>query len=173
MQYTKIMRERLSAGDPEFELDPQLRVQAPQIKAALAFWTAKRGDRPMPTRDQFSLRETLGFAPHLQLLDLQDNGNAYRQRLTGTAIVAQLKTDPTGQIFDAASTDPVVHRMLQAVRWVIANRKPLRTVAHRTALAGQDFMKHETLFLPLSSDGSALDMLAVVSDFSAASAPAR
>ena len=151
--------------DTEFELDPQIDARAAQIKKAMEFWNAKKGSRVAPSRDQFNLRETLAFAPHLQILDLLDDGEGYHQRLTGTAIVAQLKEDPTGRTYRASSPDPVVQRMMIAIRWVLANRKPLRTVAHRTALPGQDFVHHETLFLPLSSDGDRIDMMAVVSAF--------
>ena len=151
--------------DTEFELDPQIHAQAAQIRKALEFWLAKKDSRIAPSRDQFNLRETLAFAPHLQILDPLDDGEGYRQRLTGTAIVAQLKEDPTGRTYRASSPDPTVQRMMAAIRWVLANRKPLRTVAHRTALPGQDFVRHETLFLPLSSDDSRIDMMAVVSSF--------
>jgi hypothetical protein len=152
-------------ADSEFELDPQLKVVAKSVKQGLAFWKEKRGQRLAPGRDQFSLRETKHFAPHLQILELLDNGRAYRQRLTGTALVAQLKYDPTGSVYDYSSADAVVHRMLRAIGWVVEHKTPLRTVAHRTALSGQDFMTHETVFLPLSSDGKTIDMMAVVSAF--------
>jgi hypothetical protein len=151
--------------DTEFQLDPDLRAEASQIINALAFWNSRKGSRVAPSRDQFGLRETIAFAPWLQILDIYDQGRRYRQRLTGTAIVAQLKEDPTQRTYDASSDDLVVQRMATALCWVVANRKPLRTVAHPTAVPQQDFVRHETLFLPLSSDGETIDQMAVVSAF--------
>lgn len=151
--------------DTQFELDPALLLEAVQLKKAHDFWGVKKGQRLAPSRDQFNLRETLSFAPHLQILDLLEQAQGYRQRLTGTAVVAQLKEDPTGRTYLATSEDPIVRRMMTAIRWVLENKEPLRTVAHRTALPGQDFVRHETLFLPLSSDDRHIDMMAVVSSF--------
>ena len=151
--------------DTQFELDPALLLKTKQHTKAHDFWGVKKGQRLAPSRDQFNLRDTLSFAPHLQILDLLEQAQGYRQRLTGTAVVAQLKEDPSGLTYLATSEDPSVRRMMTAIRWVLENKEPLRTVAHRTALPGQDFVRHETLFLPLSSDDRHIDMMAVVSSF--------
>jgi hypothetical protein len=148
-----------------FVLDPDLKVEAPQIREALAFWNRARGDAFAPSRAAFGLRETRAFAPNLQILEICDGGRAYRTRLCGTAIVKQLGHDPTGQLFDSTSLRPVVRRMLQAIAFVREQRRPLRTFAPRTALEGQDFVSHETIFLPLSSDGREIDLIATVGVF--------
>jgi hypothetical protein len=109
--------------------------------------------------------------PHLQIFELIDGGPAYRVKLFGTAIVDQIKEDPTGETFDESSSRRVVHRVLRALRWVIDNRKPLRTFATRTAVEGQDFLAHETVFLPLSSDGQSIDRAVVVGVFSPVAVP--
>jgi hypothetical protein len=158
-------RTESTSIDSEFELDPQLRCVAPVIKAGLAFWEERRQGRLAPTRTDFSLRDTKAIARNLQIIELIGSGPGYRQRLTGTSIVEQLKEDPTGNSYEWPNDDPVTKRMQRAVAWVIANKKPLRTFAHRTALPGQDFFSHETLFLPLSNEGKRIDMLALVSSF--------
>jgi hypothetical protein len=155
-----------------FELDPELRAVSAVVKDGIALWQAKRGERFAPSREAFSLRDTRSIAPHLQFIELIDGGPGYRQRLTGTAIVMQLKEDPTGKVYEHPSDDPVVQRMQHAIAWVMKNRKPLRTFAPRTALSGQEFFSHETAFLPLSSDGLTIDMLALVSTFKSGAADA-
>jgi hypothetical protein len=155
--------------DPEFRFDPLLQAVDPKIKQAITYWQEKRGARIAPARSEIDLREVKSFLSHLQIFDVIDGGRAYRPRLMGTSIVRQIKEDATGQVFDDSSPRPVVHRVLSAVRWVVAHKKPLRTVATRTALENRDFLSHETLFLPLSTDGSVIDMLAVVGVFSPAS----
>jgi hypothetical protein len=148
-----------------FELDPDLHATSAVVQQGIDLWQTKRGGRFAPSREAFSLRDTRAIAPHLQFIELIDEGPGYRQRLTGTAIVTQLKEDPTGKVYAYPSDDPVVQRMQHAIAWVVENRKPLRTFAPRTALSGQEFFSHETAFLPLSNDGRTIDMLALVSAF--------
>lgn len=159
---------RAKNGDQNFELDPSLSAVDPKIKQAIYYWLAKRGDRLAPTRADINPREIKAFLPHFQVLELIDGGRAYRPRLMGTAIVETIKQDITGRLFDDASPHPAAHRALRAIRWVLEHKKPLRTFAHRTAIEGQEFLSHETAFLPLSNDGKTIDMMAVVGVFSPA-----
>jgi hypothetical protein len=154
--------------DPDFLIDPALALRDETLKRALEFWNAKRGARFAPARVDIDPRGAKAFLPRLQLFDVVDGGRAIRVRLVGTAMVQALKEDTTGQAFDDTSPREVVHRVLRAVRWVVENRKPLRTYASRTALEGKDFLSHETLFLPLSNDGATIDMVAVVGVFAPA-----
>lgn len=157
-------------GDTQFHFDPQLQAADPKIKQAIAYWSEKCGARFAPTRRDIEPRECKPFLSHLQIFDVIDGGRAYRPRLIGTAIVKQLNEDPTGQVFDDASPRPVVHRVLEAIRWVVQQRIPLRTFATRTAVETLGFLAHETVFLPLSNDGATIDMIMVVGVFSAADA---
>jgi len=159
------------ADDPGFIFDPSLAVSNPKIKLALAYWNAKCGGRFAPARTEVEPREAKAFLANLQFFDILDGGRAIRTRLVGTEIVRVLKENTTGQIFDDASPRPVVRRTLRAIRWVMEHRKPLRTLALRTEVEGQDFLSHETLFLPLSSDGETIDVMAVVGVFTPVGAP--
>ncbi|MBI1212803.1 MAG: PAS domain-containing protein [Alphaproteobacteria bacterium] len=150
---------------PDFLFDPQLRAVDAKIKQAIDYWLALRGDRFAPSRGDLNPRDMKPFLSHLQIFDLLDGGRAYRPRLMGTAIVSEIKEDATGQVFDASSPRPVVHRVLSAIKWVMDNRKPLRTFAARSAVEERDHISHETVFLPLSNDGESIDMLAVVGVF--------
>jgi hypothetical protein len=152
----------------DFRLDPSLAITDTILKQALDYWNAKRAERFAPARSEIEPRGARAFIPHLQIFEVIDGGRAIRTRLAGTAIVAKLKEDTTGQTFDDASPRPVVARTLKAVRWVIANKKPLRTFAQRTALEGRDFLSHETLFMPLSDDAETVNMIAVVGAFTPA-----
>ncbi|MCE9522998.1 MAG: PAS domain-containing protein [Alphaproteobacteria bacterium] len=153
------------ADDQDFIFDPTLAAEHPKIKSALAYWVAKCGDRFAPSRGEIDAREAKAFLAHLQLFDILQGGRAFRSRLVGTEIVRVLKENTTGKIFDDTSPQPVVRRVLRAVRWVMEHRKPLRTLALRTRVEGQDYLSHETLFLPLSNDGETIDMMAVVGVF--------
>lgn len=154
--------------DPDFVLDPSLAAVDPKIKQALDYWNAVRGERFAPARGEIDPREAKAFLPHLQIFDILDGGRAFRPRLVGTAITRTLKEDPTGRVFDDSSPQKAARRTLRAIRWTLEHRKPLRTFATRTAVESQDFLSHETIFLPLSSDGQTIDMMAIVGVFSPA-----
>jgi hypothetical protein len=156
---------RNAAFDPEFLIDETLALNDPILKQAFEYWKAKRGDRLAPTRADINPREAKALLPHMQLIDVLDGGRAVRTRLIGTTVARALKVDPTGQLFDDTSAHHAVRRMLLAVRWVVGHRKPLRTFAERTAIEDMSFLSHETVLLPLSNDGTVIDMIAVVSAF--------
>lgn len=151
--------------DPDFLLDPSLTASHPIIDHAIRFWRDKRGTRLAPARGDIGLQESKAFLPNLQIFELIDGGPAYRVRLMGTAIVKALGEDSTGKVFDQSSPRPVVRRVLRAIEWVLKHQEPLRTFTPHTALEGRDFFAHETVFLPLSSDGHAIDMIAIVGVF--------
>ncbi len=159
---------RAKNGDQDFVLDPSLSAVDPKIKQAISYWLSKRGDRLAPTRADMNAREIKAFLPHFQILEIVNGGPAYRPRLMGTAIVESMKEDVTGRLFDENTPRPAARRALRAVRWVMEHKKPLRTFAPRTAIEGQEFLSHESVFLPLSSDGKTIDMMAVVGVFSPA-----
>jgi hypothetical protein len=160
----------IAAEDPNFLLDPSLTTANPVIDHAIRLWQEARGTRFAPARGDIVLRQAKAFLPHLQIFELVDGGPAYRVRLMGTAIVKALADDSTGKTFDHNTQRPVVHRVLRAIDWVTKHRAPLRTFTPRTAFEGRDFLAHETVFLPLSSDGQSIDMIAVVGVFAAATA---
>lgn len=148
--------------DPDFVLDPTVAAIATPPKLAIAYWQQKRGARFAPSRADIEPREARAFLSHIQIFDILDEGRAFRPRLIGTAMIQVLNEDSTGRIFDGSSTRLVVHRVLRAIRWVVEHRAPLRTFAARTAIEGKDIYAHETVFLPLSNDGAAVDMMLVV-----------
>jgi hypothetical protein len=158
----------LTNPDATFELDPTMALKSSKLQQAYQYWNSIRGDRFAPSRSDIDPRTAKALLAHLQIFDVLDGGRAYRPRLVGTLVARTIKEDATGQTFDDSSPRPVVHRTLRAMRWVVEHRKPLRTLAARTALEGHDFLAHETLFLPLSSDGIGVDMMAVVGEFSPA-----
>lgn len=152
-------------GDAEFQFDPQLAFIDDRPRQAYEYWNAKRGTRIVPARADIDPRELKYLLPFIQLLDVIDHGRAIRPRLIGSASARRMTPDPTGQIFDDTSPRLVVRRALAAVRWSVEHHKPLRTYAAHTALEGHEFLAHETVFLPLSSDGREIDIMALIGVF--------
>jgi len=151
--------------DPEFLIDETLALSEPKLEQALAYWRTKCGDRLAPTRADIDAREAKAFLPDMQLYEVLDGGRSIRARLVGTAVVRLANDDVTGQDFDDTSPRRIVHRLLRAVRWVVEHRKPLRAFAERSALENKEFLASESLLLPLSNDGTTIDMIAIVGVF--------
>jgi hypothetical protein len=73
-------------------------IDHPVLDALFRYWSAKRGDAPLPARQAIDPVE-MGprLLPHLLLCDLFDRGAGIRFRLVGTNVVARFGFDPTGQ----------------------------------------------------------------------------
>ena len=58
------------------------------LREALDYWRRKRGDRTMPQRRDIDPAELpFWLLPHVQLVDVAEDGRRFRHRLVGTAIV--------------------------------------------------------------------------------------
>jgi hypothetical protein len=129
-----------------------------RLHAVLDYWSAKRGDQPMPSRRQIDPLE-LGPAilPHLMLVDVED-GPRFRYRLFGTAVSEAFGSDPTGQYIDAVMVGRYKDFLLGLYSDVVAMKKPV----YSTSIYGPRHdakMWTQRLMVPLSSDGDKVDMV--------------
>lgn len=131
----------------------------PKIKRALNYWNEKRRDRAMPSRGDLSPFEMTDLLPVVQLYDVVDGGAVYRVRLFGTAVAKLFDTDPTGNVFDRTSGSSLSRRMLTVFDQVVLQRKPLIARAVHTAIDKISYSPIESIFLPLSDDGSDINMI--------------
>jgi len=122
----------------------------------LEYWRGKRAGRPMPARtdiDPFELREHLG---RLNLLDV-DGPNLFRFRLYGSSVTNPDVMDMTGRTTqDYADTGfgAVVTRHYQMC---VDEKAPVyHEVIGTLREAPYEFVR---LIMPLSSDGTNVDML--------------
>lgn len=138
---------------------------SPLIAKALSYWRGKRGDRAVPARRDIDPIEIPGLLPHVMLVDVEGDPPRLRYRLIGTAIVAFrdgiVPRDATGHYVDETThqygTQLVVAQFLECV----ATREPV----FRSGEFAPDATHTGTwqrLALPLSGDGSRIDMLLVV-----------
>lgn len=167
-----IHRYETRAGSFAFELDPELKLQTPVLRMALAAWQAARGARAMPARADVDVaklpRELLG---HLALLEIEPGPpERFRWRLIGTHITAALGRDSTGRYFDELYEPQLAEAVLTGPRWVMAHRRPIRTLGH-AAFADKTFLRSENLDMPLSSDGERVSMILVATVFQLGDGP--
>jgi hypothetical protein len=129
-----------------------------RLHAVLQYWSAKRGDRPMPSRREIDPIEFgPGVLPHLMLVDVEE-GPRFRYRLFGTAVSEAFGSDPTGQYIDAVMVGRYRDFLLGLYRDLLTMKKPV----YSTSIYGNpadEKMWTQRLMLPLSSDGDTVDMV--------------
>jgi hypothetical protein len=141
------------------QIDPE--DLAAEMQEVRDYWNAKRGTRKMPPRadiDPFELRRHL---PFLSLIEVLPNATDFRFRLLGTEITRQLGRDSTGKTVREVYTtaDPELRQwLLDTCASVVARKCPVLGRGTLRAVA-KDFIIFETLHLPLSEDGEAVNML--------------
>lgn len=134
------------------------------LQLIYAYWLTKRGSRPMPRRADLDPTE---IPPHLlpgiTLVDVVADHRRYVYRLVGTMEAEVRGYDPTGKAvgeayFGENAEDAMVcyDRVVEARAPVL---DPLPFLERRRGYRGA-----ESLFLPLSNDGLAVNMIMVFFD---------
>jgi hypothetical protein len=141
----------LSTARYDFRADPVLR-------AALAYWEGKRGDRPMPQRGDIDPDELRPVLSHLQITEVIDGGSRFRYRLVGTAIVEAFGAEFTGRYVDelmSGERDSFVHACYRAV---CASRRPA-FVRSKYATTKTIDLTANRLLVPLSENGTGVSQI--------------
>jgi hypothetical protein len=139
--------------------DPTLDFATPQLRKLHAVWQGKRGERAMPARSDFSLRDLSFALPHVAFLSVvrEDGRVRFKVRLEGSEIDAH--TGPmTGKFIDEAVpkkfSDKWSGPWLQSIETLAARR----TVG-RVEFRERSYYISESLCAPLASDGETPDGL--------------
>ena len=131
----------------------------PTLRRLQDYWQAQRRDRDFPARrdiDPIDFRFALG---HVSLIDVLRSPLRFRFRLVATQITEHLGYEMTGKTADQIPEPQVRRYVLTQYRRVVEARRPLidggeETLDHR-------LWRYQAIYLPLSSDGVIIDMLAV------------
>ena len=148
-------------------LDPDLKIDSPMVSLALETWRRLRGDRDMPAPSDIDPVELpRQLLPHMLLLDIEhDPALRFRWRLIGTHITGVLNRDRTGRYWDGIYDQRTFSALSVGPLWVLEHRRPVRTIgsAH---YVGKDFIRSESIDLPLSADGRTVSRMLVVTQYS-------
>lgn len=134
---------------------------SPENARVLAYWTEKAGKRPIPARrDLDPVVDLRDLIKYLFLVDVDEGGKGFRFRIVGTGLVDYHGTDVTGKRLDElAGSERYFSQMEEQFEAAVRTRKPMRG----EFCLPSEFTNHETLFeqllLPLSDDGSVVNML--------------
>src|SRR5262249_4977641 len=122
-------------------------------------------DGRIPERSAFGPEtlHPLGLLPNVMLVEVIDGGARFRYRLVGTEITSTVGRDATGKFFDELYTPRTLKDRTAALRWVLRERRPLRTADHLD-VRGKEYIGYEAFTAPLSggSDDMVLVMVVMV-----------
>ncbi|HEV2673486.1 MAG TPA: PAS domain-containing protein [Aliidongia sp.] len=135
-----------------------------RLAALYAYWSGKRGARPMPGRADIDPAELRLLLPHLLLIDVVDGGQDFRYRLVGTEIERQIGRQVTGRMIGEALSGDYLAYILSLHRRVLAERASVYAEnSFNEGRAGfgllADYKRTYRLMLPLSKDGTEIDMM--------------
>ena len=129
-------------------------------RAVHAYWQARRGVHEMPGRADIrpeDLRRSLGW---INLIDVRPEPPAFRFRLVGTGVAQAYGRDVTGRSVRELTPPDYAELIHAAFAEAVRLRRP---VLHELRFSdGWKTHIMRRLTLPLSSDGSAVDMLMTV-----------
>jgi hypothetical protein len=134
------------------------------LQRIYAYWQTKRGNRPMPRRADLDPTE---IPPHLlpgiTLVDVVPDTRRYVYRLVGTKEAEVRGYDPTGksvvEAFFGENAEDATECYDRVVETGAAVLDPVPFLERRRGYRGA-----ESLFLPLSNDGVAVNMILVFFD---------
>jgi hypothetical protein len=137
------------------------------LRRLYLYWEQRRGTRSYPSRDDIDPLE-FGYAlGRVSLIDVLEKPLRFRYRLVSTQITLHLGYEMTGKFLDAVP-EPEMRGFAEShYRRALAASAPLYESAE-VVLDGRRWW-HESLALPLSSDGQAINMLMI---YRATTAPA-
>ena len=146
------------------ELDsPLYGGREPMLGALHAYWHAKSTGRTMPSRIDLDMVEMPRAAlPYLMLIDVVRTGPAwryrYRYRLVGTEMVSVIGRDVTSLFLDEVIP---AERHADVFDWldaVVRDRIPM-ALEMSLGWENRDFRHARRVALPLSADGTNVDMM--------------
>ena len=129
------------------------------LREALDYWQRKRGERPMPRRSDIDPAELpFWLLPHVELVDVVDNGPRFRYRLLGTAIVGAFGVERSGKYVDEVLSGgdlEFAHTVYRAV--CDTGKAAFALSAHSTVKASP--LTARRVLMPLAEDGQAVSMV--------------
>jgi hypothetical protein len=130
------------------------------VKAMYGYWKSKcRGDAP-PRRADIDPLEFPRLLPYITLVEVVADERRYVYRLVGTKEVEVRGRDPTGKSVIDGFFGPSLDDALRCYDTVVATRLPFYDdVPYITP--DRRYSDDETLFLPLSEDGEAVNRIMV------------
>ena len=138
---------------------------APDLRVALEYWRAKKGQRLAPTRADIDPVDIAALLPRVMLVDVSTDPLEFRYRLAGTGIV---------RVHGVELTHTRPRDLMPAAYGALVHRHYEEAVTRRAPLVHQFLLERETqrcgylrIILPLSDDGDCINRLMTVASYDA------
>jgi hypothetical protein len=145
---------------PRILYDPSLAFVHPKVIEAFAYWTERRGSRPLPRRSDLDPVAMRGFISHVGIFDVRREGDGsvdYFVRIAGGRI-----DDVFGWRGGRSLTDDlpphIARRWREPVDRVVETGRPVRARS-RIAYENKVWIEGEMLYAPLGESPTALNMI--------------
>ena len=135
-----------------------MRIEHPTLQRLFDYWESKRGARKMPSRADIDPLDLAFVIGNVILIDvIAGSPLGFRIRLHGTNLTERVGYELTGKMLDELPQAEFRDLARLSFTKVAATAEPLHALNDRI-LDGQ-VRRYETIILPMSSDGSQVDML--------------
>ena len=131
----------------------------PDLQALYAYWQQQRGARAMPARADLDPAAFSRQLPHVMLYDVGGPGGPHMVRLVGSAIVQFVGRDFTGHPATAGMEAPAAAAMTWLLDTVVAGRVARFRLGKAWWWREKNYRDFEAAFMPLSADGTAVNMI--------------
>ena len=129
-----------------------------KLEGLYRHWLEKRGARLMPARADFDALDLKDWLGNLMLIEVLSGATEFRYRLYGSVLASYYGEDYTGKTTRVVEPD-VASRVTREYAEVSRERRPL--LVRRKRAVRHSMLTIAKLILPLSADGSTVDMLLV------------
>ncbi len=143
---------------PLHRLDDPSQMIEPRLRTLHDYWSAKRRGRRMPARPDIDPVEIPRLLPHLMLVSVSGEPPGFRFRLVGTEIVARYGAELTGRALDEVDLGTALGSVRSQYEETVRDTAPTYC-RHAIETKGGKYQRYERLLLPLSRDGTHVDML--------------
>ena len=145
---------------PGVPAEDALGVERPKLRRLYRDWSERRHGRLMPSRTDFDVLDLAYLLGDLNLLDVLYEPLRFRFRVHGSNAVARLGFDLTGKTIDGYP-DPDYRRIVREHFTAAVQSKAPQRILRDPYRVKDRVLRWEGLILPLSADGSTVNMLFV------------
>jgi hypothetical protein len=128
----------------------------PDLQTLFQYWSAKRGTRAMPARADINPADIKPLLPDVMIWSAVE---PFPIRLVGDHIVRFVGGNNTGKPATDGMPPNAAAAMLGVIMDVIAAKAPRFRLGKAFWLPEKEYRMFEAAYLPLSTDGMAVDMI--------------
>lgn len=132
----------------------------PLLQRLYEYWNGKRAGRAFPGREEIDPLELRFMLGSIILLDIEPDPLRFRYRLFGSEIVRRQGFDMTGKYLDQHPWPELAALAKTAYLQVLETKGP--TKIRRDGLIGDQYVRHDSLILPLGHERVEMLLIGVV-----------